>query len=77
MRPSKQKPGVLTIGSLLQVIKQGHGFVFLLILSEEGRESKKKEFTILFVPRKTMLCERKLTVSLCYVVHDISKCIIY
>jgi len=31
------------------------------VLSEEGRESKKKEFTILFVPRKTMLCERKLT----------------
>ncbi|XP_078360973.1 vacuolar protein sorting-associated protein 33A-like isoform X2 [Oculina patagonica] len=30
------------------------------VLSEEGRESKKKEFTILFVPRKTMLCERKL-----------------
>ncbi|KAJ7387414.1 Vacuolar protein sorting-associated protein 33A [Desmophyllum pertusum] len=30
------------------------------VLSEEGRESTKKEFTILFVPRKTMLCERKL-----------------
>lgn len=30
------------------------------VLSEEGRESKKKEFTILFVPRKTLLCERKL-----------------
>ena len=31
--------------------------------SEEGRGSNKKEFTILFVPRKTLLCERKLTVS--------------
>ena len=38
-------------------------FFFILIFSEEGRESKKKDFTILFVPRKTMLCERKLAVS--------------
>ncbi|XP_066018238.1 vacuolar protein sorting-associated protein 33A isoform X2 [Pocillopora verrucosa] len=31
------------------------------VLSEEGKtESKKKEFTILFVPRKTLLCQRKL-----------------
>ena len=40
----------------------GHLSCFILI-SEEGRESKKKDFTILFVPRKTMLCERKLAVS--------------
>ncbi|XP_029193786.2 vacuolar protein sorting-associated protein 33A-like [Acropora millepora] len=30
------------------------------VLSEEGRQSKKKEFTVLFVPRKTLLCERRL-----------------
>ena len=48
-------------------------FQILFILSEEGRESKKKEFTILFVPRKTLLCERKLVVSLCDYVHVRSK----
>ncbi|XP_015776402.1 PREDICTED: vacuolar protein sorting-associated protein 33A-like [Acropora digitifera] len=45
------------------------------VLSEEGRQSKKKEFTVLFVPRKTLLCERRLMASPifnseCYLEYD-------
>ncbi|PFX32978.1 Vacuolar protein sorting-associated protein 33A [Stylophora pistillata] len=38
-----------------------HSVLLEKLSGEEGKtESKKKEFTILFVPRKTLLCQRKL-----------------
>ena len=53
------------------VLLKNISLVSFYILSEEGRESKKKDFTILFVPRKTMLCERKLAVSKKYRRNDL------